>query len=98
MEKPVSSPDSTTQPEVDLLPVRTVYGYWVAQVIKTKLESEGIPVVLRYQSVGHVLGITVDGLGQVEVLVPQPLADQAESILANVQPIEDLPADAERQE
>ena len=41
-----------------------------AEVAKSKLESLGIPVMLRYQSIGRVLGLTVDGLGRVDVLVP----------------------------
>ncbi len=98
MEKIAPLSDDAPRQGLELVSVRTVYGYWVAQVIKTKLESEGIPAVLRYESVGRVLGITVDGLGQVEVMVPKPLAEQAEKILASAQPIHDLPpADAEKE-
>jgi len=98
MLNPVSPDDNVPHQDAELVPVRTVYGYWVAQVIKTKLESEGIPAVLRYESVGRVLGITVDGLGQVEVMVPRSLAEQAKHILAHAEPIHDLPAaDAEKE-
>jgi hypothetical protein len=52
-----------------------------AQLIKGRLENEGIPVLLRYESAGVVYGITVDGLGQVEVQVPSSLAQKAKDAL-----------------
>jgi len=55
-----------------------------AEVAKSKLESEGLPLRLRYQSIGRVLGLTVDGLGKVEVLVPEAYADVARELLAEL--------------
>ena len=55
--------------------------YMEAQVIKGRLESEGIPVLLNYESAGLVYGITVDGLGEVKVMVPKHLAKEAKEIL-----------------
>ena len=55
--------------------------YMEAQVIKGRLESEGIPVLLSYESAGLVYGITVDGLGEVKVMVPKRLAEEAKEIL-----------------
>jgi hypothetical protein len=55
--------------------------YMEAQVIKGRLESEGIPVLLSYESAGLVYGITVDGLGEVKVMVPKHLAEEAKEIL-----------------
>ena len=55
--------------------------YMEAQVIKGRLESEGIPVLLNYESAGLVYGITVDGLGEVKVMVPKHLATEAKEIL-----------------
>lgn len=52
-----------------------------AQVIKTKLEDAGIPVLLDYESVGPVIGITVDGLGKVRILVPTRYADEARLLI-----------------
>ena len=63
----------------------TVYiasGQLQAQVIKTKLESAGIPALLNYESAGVVLGITVDGLGEVRVMVPEALAEEAQALLS----------------
>ncbi len=55
--------------------------YMKAQVIKGRLESEGIPVLLSYESAGLVYGITVDGLGEVKIMVPKHLAKEAKEIL-----------------
>ena len=66
-----------------LVTVRTT-NYMEAHVIKGRLESEGIPVLLRYESAGLVYGITVDGLGQVKVMVPRHLAEEAKEILGLV--------------
>ena len=63
-----------------LISVRTAT-YMEAQIIKGRLESEGIPVLLSYESAGFVLGITVDGLGEVRVMVPRDLAEEAREIL-----------------
>jgi len=52
-----------------------------AEIIKGRLESEGIPVLLNYESAGLVYGITVDGLGEVKVMVPKRLAEEAREIL-----------------
>lgn len=52
-----------------------------AQVIKSKLEQAGIRVLLDYESAGPVIGITVDGLGQVRVLVPTQDAEKARALI-----------------
>jgi len=62
----------------------TVYvaqGLLQAEVYKSKLESAGIPVLLEYESIGPTLGITVDGLGEVCVMVHDELADEARALL-----------------
>jgi len=69
---------------VKLTTVYTAQGHLVAHVIKGKLESAGIPVLLDYESIGRVYGITVDGLGEVRVKVPQELAEEALEVLKGV--------------
>lgn len=49
--------------------VYTSQGPLGAEVARSKLEAEGLRVWLRYEAVGRVLGLTVDGLGRVEVCV-----------------------------
>jgi len=66
--------------------ISTVQGELVANVIKSHLESEGIPVLLEYESAGIVYGLTVDGLGQVKILVPRELAEEARQIIEPKEP------------
>jgi hypothetical protein len=61
-----------------------IANYIEAHIIKGRLESEGIPVLLSYESAGLVYGITVDGLGEVKIMVPRHLAEEANEILAAV--------------
>jgi hypothetical protein len=67
--------------ELDLVQIYVASGQLEAQVIKTKLESFDIPVLLDYESLGIVIGLTVDGLGEVRVLVPRSRAAEAQSLL-----------------
>ncbi len=66
--------------EVKLVTVYTGT-YLEAQVMKSHLESEGIPAILQYEGAGLVYGITVDGLGETRVLVPADLSQEAREIL-----------------
>ncbi|HUS04286.1 MAG TPA: DUF2007 domain-containing protein [Dehalococcoidia bacterium] len=52
-----------------------------AQIIKGRLESEGIPTLLKYDSASLVYGLTIDGLGEVQIMVPKHLAEDAKEIL-----------------
>ena len=70
--------------ESDLVTVYTSMGPLRAEVIRSKLEAAGIPVLLRYESAGLVIGITVDGLGEVRVQVPRELADEARALIEPV--------------
>ena len=69
------------KPRPDLVVICTVQGELAASVMKSHLESEGIPVLLKYESAGKVFGLTVDGLGKVKILVPQELAEEAKRII-----------------
>ena len=60
--------------------------YFKAQIIKTKLESENIPVRLQKETVGLLYGITFDGLGGVKILVPQEYRQKAEGIINGPRP------------
>ena len=53
-----------------------------AEVMRSKLESEGIPCLLQREPAGAVFGISIGPLGEVRVLVPEPLADQALDLLS----------------
>lgn len=57
--------------------------YLQAQIVKGRLESEGVPVLLSYEGAGLVFGVTVDGLGEARVMVPEDLAEEAKAIVAD---------------
>jgi len=65
----------------ELTTVYVTQGLLRAQVVKAKLEDADIPVLLNYESVGPVIGILVDGLGEVRVKVPAGYADAARTLL-----------------
>jgi hypothetical protein len=65
----------------DLTTICTVAGMLKAQVYKAKLEEAGIPVLLDYESIGPVMGLTVDGLGEVRILVPKEYAAEARELI-----------------
>jgi hypothetical protein len=65
----------------NLVVVHVAQGELEANVIKSHLESEGIPVLLQYESAGRVFGLTVDGLGEIRILVPPELAEEAKRII-----------------
>jgi thiamine pyrophosphokinase len=74
----------------DLVVVYTAQGHMRANVIKSKLEAAGIPALLSYEAISHIYGLTVDGIGQVRVLVHPESAAEARRLLAE----EDLPAES----
>lgn len=55
-----------------------------AEVARAKLEANNIPAILRYSPVGRAFGITVDGLGRVDVLVHPRDASAARALLAEM--------------
>ena len=69
------------QDSPQLVTVYVAAGYLQGQVIRGKLEAAGIPVLLKYESVGPVIGITFDGLGEVQVQVPAEYAAEARQLL-----------------
>jgi hypothetical protein len=54
-----------------------------AQVVKGRLESEGIPAFIRTEALGVIYGLTAGNLARAEVLVPGPLADKAVDLLTD---------------
>ena len=80
--------------EPTLVCVRTCQGWDLAQIFKAKLEAAEIPVLLKYESAGLVFGLTVDGLGEVRIMVPESYAAAAEELLEEVDdPLPDEPED-----
>jgi hypothetical protein len=48
-----------------------------AELIKNRLEASGIPCLLKYESLGQIYGLTVDGLAEVEIQVPDKYKQEA---------------------
>jgi hypothetical protein len=61
--------------------VYTALNHLEAEVVRGMLESKGIPASLQYESVGLVYGLTVDGMGETRVYVPQQLEARARRII-----------------
>ena len=53
-----------------------------AQIVKGRLESEGIPAIIRGEAIGSIYGLTTGSLAATDVLVPAPLAEKAIDILS----------------
>ena len=65
----------------DFVVIKIVQGEAAANIIKAHLESEGIPVYLKYESAGIIYGIIADGIGEVRILVPREFAEEAKQII-----------------
>lgn len=66
----------------DLVVVYRAAGITEAELVKGYLEAQGIPVDLDYESAGPVVGLTMNGLGEVRVVVPQDWEEEARTALA----------------
>jgi hypothetical protein len=62
-----------------------------AEIVKSRLEAEGIPAIIRSEALGQIYGLTLGGLAAADVLVPAPLADRAIELLESDAVFEELP-------
>jgi hypothetical protein len=62
--------------------ISTAAGMTQAKIIAGRIESDGIPTQLRYEAAGTIYAITVDGLGEVKILVPVPDWERAKELLS----------------
>jgi len=67
--------------EERLVTVYRACGQPEAEIVRGRLEIEGILALLKYESIGSVYGLTVDGLGQVEVQVAARFVSRAREII-----------------
>ena len=54
-------------------------------------ETEDIPVKLKYEAAGRIYALTVDGLGEVKVMVPSSYFDKARRVLMDIFKDEEIP-------
>jgi hypothetical protein len=68
----------------------TASGMAQAKIITGRLETEGIPTRLKYEAAGTIYAITIDGLGEVKILVPQEEHARAVAVLEQSYDEQDL--------
>jgi hypothetical protein len=64
---------------------RVVYrasGMTNARIVAGRLEAEEIPFRLKYEAAGEIYAIGINGLGEVEILVPELFFDAAQKVLS----------------
>jgi hypothetical protein len=62
--------------------IATAAGMTQANLIAGRLASEGIRTQLRYEAAGTIYAITIDGLGEVRILVPVLDWERAKELLS----------------
>lgn len=65
--------------EVEILRIQ---GHINAEPVLAALRASGIPARIVGEALGSVYGLTLDGIGEVAVLVPEQFAEQAREMLA----------------
>ena len=65
--------------------VYTAQGEFEETQVRSFLSAHGIPTSTRGEALRKTHGFTLDGLGQVEVLVAPEQADEARRLLADVE-------------
>ncbi len=70
--------------------VCSVSGMTNAHIIVGRLETEEIPTKLKYEAAGTIYAITIDGLGEVKIMVPEEYFERAREVLAVSYKEEDL--------
>ncbi len=67
--------------EHKLVPVWDAANLLEAQIVKGRLESEGIPALIKGEALGEIYGLTTGPLAETTVLAPEPFAEKAIEIL-----------------
>lgn len=65
----------------DLVSVYIAHGQVEAQLIKSLLEAEGIPVMIAQEGAGAAYGLTVGILGIAEIFVREKDGDEAKKLI-----------------
>jgi Putative prokaryotic signal transducing protein len=64
---------------------RVIYrasGMTNARIVAGRLETEEIPFRLKYEAAGEIYAIVINGLGEVEILVPEDYFEAAQKVLS----------------
>jgi len=71
--------------------VATASGMTEANIITGRLASEEIATRLSYEAAGSIYAVTIDGLGEVRILVPAADWERAREILSRAYDDGELP-------
>jgi hypothetical protein len=71
--------------------VATASGMTRANIISGRLISDGIRTRFIYEAAGTIYAITIDGLGEVRILVPASDLERAKELLSRTYEDSDLP-------
>jgi len=63
--------------EKELKELIVVEGMLEAEVIKSKLEAFEIPCILRTETIGRLIGATMNGLAEVKIMVKEADLERA---------------------
>jgi hypothetical protein len=72
----------------DWVVIETVHGELAANVLKSILESEGVPALLQSRG-GTVYAFSVGKLGEVKVMVPKAFEEKARELIKPEEPAPD---------
>jgi len=64
-----------------------------ANIVAGRLKAENIPVTFQYEAAGVIYGLTLDGLGEVRVMVPSRHVKRAREVLAESYEEDDIVTD-----
>ncbi len=78
-------------PENKWSTVFVAQGMTQASIVSGRLETEGIPIKLKYEAAGRIYALTVDGLGEVKVQVPASLLEEARRVLMDIYREDEIP-------
>jgi hypothetical protein len=65
--------------------VSTVQGQFAEEQMRAFLEANGIPTQVRGETLRTTHGISIDGIGSVDILVARELADAARDLLSRAE-------------
>ena len=67
--------------EQKMVEVYRAAGELEAQVIRGLLDGYGIPCLLRSEATGSVFALTVDGMGEVKIMVSESRVEEAKGLI-----------------
>ncbi|MBI5081447.1 MAG: DUF2007 domain-containing protein [Chloroflexi bacterium] len=73
----------------NLISIYVAHGQVEAQLIKSLLEAEGIPVMIAQEGAGAAYGLTVGILGIAEIFVREKDAEEAKRLIEEMKRDED---------